>query len=242
MSKNKKVQKRLKFEELLHRASKEIGLTKIDEKKIIDRQGWNVYNEIKAVLKEAKSKLLKKVILGKKTIIVPAFDAGKCYPLQSEYFRGEEIFTYFKVAYPATDKTTLIEAHFSGEVRSQVIGETVGNKLYSHAITPTQAENIINQIGNELLTHTEDKVEAHFILFIKGSNERREQRDPDDYDDNSIILVSTTIYTYRITPERKKFSCHPALIGVVNSKNVTQGGFWLEGPWAYTYLLNKEVR
>ena len=237
----KKDPKQLKFKDLLHEAGIEIGLTKVEEKQIISRNGWDIYKDIKSVLEKYRSKLPKKLILSNRTIVVPVSEAGKYDPLKSEFFRSEEIFSYFNDVYPATKITTLVEAHLSGEVRSEVIGETIGGKLYSHALTPRQAENVINQIGEKLLAHTEEKVEAHFILFIKGKSERKAYREQNNSDEDAVLLISATVHTFRVTDDRKKFTCHPALIGVVNSANVTQGGFWLKGPWPYPYLLNQEV-
>ena len=235
----KKAPQQLKFKDLLHEAGIEIGLTKVEEKQIISRHGNSIYPDIKSMLAKYRSELPKKVILTDKTIIVPAFEAGSYDPLKSDYFRSKEIFSFFSSKYPATQKTTLTETFLSGEVHGSVIGESIGEKLYSHALTPLQADNVINQIGNELLNQTKE-IEAKLILFLKGNRERKELRQENSSHDG-VILISTTIRTLRLTPERKEFICHPALIGVVDSNNVTNGSFWLDSIWGYKYLLNKEI-
>lgn len=236
------------YEELFSEVIRNVELSEEEKNEILAQQGEALYQALVSCVKGFKTKITRDIILlpeEKELEILPT-EGGEYDWKKHRLFMGSDIHNCLLDKYESTQRINLIKVVFSHEVEPKLIGPIIGNRLYDHALTPEQAEQVIALLEEEAMNKEDEKGElCNHILFIKCSNYQKGtgMRELEPAGSKSVMLVSCNIYYYSVpsTPPKKYAQCSAAMIGIVDGNNVEYCGINLSASRNGIFLLNSAI-
>lgn len=245
-SKEIKKQAYVSYQTLFSEVMRNSELSEEEKGDILKQQGEALYQALVSCVKSFKTKITRDIIFlpnEKELEILPT--EGGAYDWKKEkVFMISEIFDHFFESYDPTTKINLTEVTFSDEVEPELIGPIIGDRMYEHALTPQQGEQVISYLRSKAEKEEDEKGELpEFILFVKCSKYKKSSRPINGSGDLYIMLLSCTVKWYKNSNANIKtlVVCSPSMIGLVNGNDVNHCGITLTAPRNGIFLLNSAI-